>query len=235
MVPLGRHAVRADAYALETGCCETLHPLGPAAVRVQVEGAAGRALAHEAAGALDDARLEQRLALASLAEARDGHLGAIEMGDGDFTQFLGRRDNLDALVARREQIVRLERYAPPAIRVAKRSDGHAHLPAAGEEVFRRKTVELTRAARKVGDHPVFGVGFAHLLDSLGEARVVVFLGLPARAVIHPHGGAYECPAFLIEAQRGVGPQGERLRAGFSLGEGEQGAHPPGRGKRAGGL
>ena len=138
------------------------------------------------------------------------------MGDGDFAKFLGRRDDFDALVTRREQIVCLERYAPPAIRVAKRSDGQAHLPAAGEEVFRRKTVELTRAAREMGNHPVFGVGFAHLLDSLGEARVVIFFGLPARAVIHPHGGADECPAFLIEAQRGVGPKRERPAAPGSL-------------------
>ena len=177
----------------------------------------------------------KRFPLASLAEAGDGHLRAIEMGSGDLAKFFWRGDDLDALVARREQIVRLERDAPPAIRVAQRSDGQAHLPAAGEEVFRRKTMELTRAAREVGDHPVFGVGFHHLGDSPGQARVVVFLGLPSRAVIHPHGGAYEFSALLIETQRGVGPQGEYLRAGVSLGEGEQGAHPPGRGKRAGGL
>ena len=141
----------------------------------------------------------------SLAETRDGHLRPFEVGSGDLAKFLRRGDDLDALVACRKQVVGLERDAPPAIRVAQRSDGQAHLPAAGEEVFRRKTVELPRTPREVGDHPVFGMGFAHLLDSLGQAGVVVFLGLPAGAVIHLHGGAYEFTALLIETECGVGP------------------------------
>ncbi len=114
-------------------------------------------------------------------------------------------------------------------------DGTLHLPAPGEKVLGREAVELGRAALEMGDHSVPGEFLFHPGEAFGKAPVVVFPGRPARTVVHLDGGADEPFGFFIEAQRGVGPEREGGRAFAALGEGEQGAHPAGGGKRAGRL
>ena len=207
MVSAGDDAVRADADALEPRFGEPGKPLRAAAVGVEVKGAPIGPLADEAAGTLDDGGLKERLALAALPEAGHGLLRPLEVGAGDLGEFIGRGDELDPLVARREQLVGLKRDAAAAIGVAQRRDGQAHLPAPGKKILGREAVKLRGAPFEVGDQSVVGKSAFHFGQSAGKAPVVILLGRPARAVVHLDRRADEPAGLRVEAHRRVGPEG----------------------------
>jgi hypothetical protein len=215
--------VQARAHRVEPGVEEPRDGVGQARVRVEVQRPALGPGADAPHGLDQQIGEEERLALAALAKAHDaagkpGEVGECQVGD------LARRGrDRQAVVARAEGPVGLERDAADALRVAGDAGRKRRLVAAEEEVLRGAAAVLEGTALELARHPVARELAARGRDPGADARERKAPRVLARVGV------------AAEAARKVPPVGEADRAvGVGREHGGAPARAPG-GVVAGGV
>ena len=121
---------------------------------------------------------QNRLALATLAEADHWLRRLLQMRDGERHNVLHRRRELDPIVRRRD-VVQLLRDAAHALRVARHRHGDRHLVPAVEEVLGGVAAVVHGAVPVVRQQPVVRLGRDALRDNGGQIGRVVHGRVPA--------------------------------------------------------
>ena len=130
--------------------------LREARVGVHVDGPPVRLPADEANGRLDDMGREERIPLASLAEAHHGAVDPADVGQGHLRDLLGGGGEIDALLAAGDPSLRLEGDASQASGVAGPGGGQGGLVPAQEEVLSGRASIFEGAAFEVPAETVVG-------------------------------------------------------------------------------
>ncbi len=231
LVVLRAAGVEAGPDAVQPRVAQPQQGLAQAGVGVQVQRAPRCCLAHAPRGLFQQGPLHQRLPLAALPEAGYRPRGQAQVRHGHPADLLDGGHEVDALLGGAHPALLLKADAAQAAGVAGGRGGQRRLPAAQEQVARRRAAVAQGAAPQVLQQAVGGLAGQALPGAAGDLAGVESLDVLPRVRVHAQAGGHE--PVLAPAGGRVGEQRQQRRltrahvgggGQLGMGRGQEGGH-----------